>query len=214
MTRTVLCYGDSNTHGTPPMPDLDFKGRWGRNERWPGVMAAALGPAWHVIEEGHPGRTTVHADPIEGAHKNGIAVLPAILESHWPIDLVIVKLGTNDLKPRLAVNAGDIGLSVGKLADALLASGAGPGGAAPAIILVSPPPITESGCLAGMFEGGRAKSLRLASSIRSEADRRGLPFFDAGTVIAVDPLDGIHYDKAAHAALGAALAAEVARLWP
>ncbi|MCX7890123.1 MAG: GDSL-type esterase/lipase family protein [Rhodobacteraceae bacterium] len=214
MTRTVLCFGDSNTHGTPPMPHLDFIGRWGREERWPGVMAAALGPAWHVVEEGHPGRTTVHPDPIEGAHRNGLAVLPALLESHWPIDLVIVKLGTNDLKPRFAVNAGDIALAVGRLADAILASGAGPGGAAPAILLVAPPPILEAGCLAEMFAGGRAKSLRLAGAIRAEAERRGLPFLDAGSVIAVDPLDGIHYGRAAHAALGAALAAEVRRLWP
>jgi len=214
MTRSVLCFGDSNTHGTPPMPDLDFVGRHGPAERWPGVMAAELGPGWRVIDEGLPGRTTVHADPIEGAHKNGLAVLPALLESHRPLDVVIVKLGTNDLKPRFAVDAGDIALSVGRIADAILASDAGPGSAAPDILLVAPPPILETGCLAGMFAGGRAKSLRLAAAIRAEADRRGLPFFDAGGVIAVDPLDGIHYDAAAHVALGRALAAEVARLWP
>ena len=67
--RTVLCYGDSNTHGQIPggLP-LD---RYTLHERWPGIMARELGDGWHVIEEGLSGRTTVRDDPIEGAGKNG-----------------------------------------------------------------------------------------------------------------------------------------------
>ncbi len=214
MTRTLLCFGDSNTHGTAAMAHLDDDRRFGRGERWPGVMQQVLGADWNVIEEGHPGRTTVHSDPIEGAHKSGIAILPALLESHRPLDLVIVKLGTNDLKARFAVTADDIALSLGKLADMIGMSGAGPGGAAPALLIVSPPTILEQGCLAGMFAGGQAKSMAMGAAIRAEAARKGAEFLDAESVIAVDPLDGIHYDAAAHAALGRALAAEVQRLWP
>lgn len=210
MSRPILCYGDSNTHGTVPMATLDDIGRFGRAERWPGVMAAALGAGWQVIEEGHPGRTTVHDDPIEGPHRNGLSILPAILESHRPLDLVIVKLGTNDLKLRFAVNAGDIALSLGKLAEVIRASGAGPEGGAPAVLFVAPPPIRETGCLAEIFEGGAAKSRLLADRIAVEARRRGAGFVDAGALIAVSPLDGIHYDAQAHAALGRALAAAVA----
>ena len=77
--KTILCYGDSNTHGTCPMAHIDDVRRFGRHERWPGRMASVLGRDYHVIEEGHPGRTTAHPDPLEGAHKNGQAVLPAIL---------------------------------------------------------------------------------------------------------------------------------------
>ncbi len=213
MTRTVLCFGDSNTHGTLAMADLDDGRRLGPGDRWPGVLAAAL-PGWHVIEEGHPGRTTVHDDPIEGVWKNGIAVLPALLESHLPLDLVVVKLGTNDLKARFSVTAGDIALSLGKITQLIHASQSGPGGSAPAILVVAPPPILEVGTLAAMFAGGAAKSLDLAAAIRAEAARQGVAFLDAGTVIAVDPLDGIHYDAAAHLALGQAIAAEISRLWP
>jgi lysophospholipase L1-like esterase len=214
LTRIVLCFGDSNTHGTAAMAHLDDTRRFGRDERWPRVMAGVLGIGWDVIEEGHPGRTTVHSDPIEGAHKNGIAVLPALLESHRPLDVVIIKLGTNDLKARFAVTPGDIALSLGKLADMVGVSGAGPEGGAPALLIVAPPPVLEQGCLADMFAGGRAKSLAMGAAIRLEAARKGAAFFDAGAVIAVDPLDGIHYDAPAHAALGRALAAEVQRLWP
>ncbi len=78
--RVVLCYGDSNTHGTMPMATLGEMGRFGPAERWPGVLGAELGVGWRVVEEGLPGRTTVYPDPISGVHKNGLALLPAALE--------------------------------------------------------------------------------------------------------------------------------------
>ncbi len=210
--RTVLCYGDSNTHGTMPMDTLDDMNRFDRAVRWPGVMAGLLGPGWQVIEEGHPGRTTVHDDPVEGAHRNGLAVLPAVLESHRPIDLVLLKLGTNDLKPRFSVPPADIALSLGRLVQVIRASGCGPGGGAPGVLLIAPPPVTEAGCLAGIFAGGAAKSQALAALIAAEAARRDVPVFDAGRHIAVSPVDGVHYEAEAHLVLGRALAGAVAAL--
>ena len=60
-----------------------------------------------MIEEGLPGRTTVHPDPVEGeCTRTASRVLPAILESHLPIDLVVLMLGTNDLKHALPGAAG------------------------------------------------------------------------------------------------------------
>jgi lysophospholipase L1-like esterase len=211
MSRTLLCYGDSNTHGTMPMATLDDMGRFGPDRRWPGVMAKELGDGWTVIEEGHPGRTTVHDDPVEGPHRNGLTILPAILESHRPIDVVLLMLGTNDLKPRFSVTAGDIALSLRKLAEVIGASAAGPAGGAPAILLVAPPPVEERGCLAEIFEGGAAKSRLLGARIGDVALRLGLPFEDAGRMIAACPLDGVHYDAETHAVLGRAMAAAVRR---
>lgn len=207
--KTILCYGDSNTYGTKPMPNLDQKLRFGPEERWPRVMAAELGAGWQVIEEGHPGRTTVHDDPIDGAHKNGLAVLPAILESHAPIDLVILKLGTNDLKARFSVTANDIARSVEKLAALIRASDAGPAGRPPAVLMVAPPPAMEAGPLAGMFAGGAAKSRALAAEYAAAARHAGVAFLDAGQVVAVDPLDGVHYAASSHVALGKVMAAAV-----
>ena len=94
--KTILCYGDSNTHGAMPMAAAGDVRRFGREDRWPGILLRELGPDWTVIEEGLPGRTTVHSDPIEGAHKNGLAYLPVSLESHAPIDLVVLMIGTNN----------------------------------------------------------------------------------------------------------------------
>jgi lysophospholipase L1-like esterase len=208
MARTVLCFGDSNTHGSPPATALDApSARYGRDTRWPTLMAAHLGPDWHVIEEGHPGRTTVHDDPIEGAHRNGLTVLPSMLESHRPIDVVILMLGTNDLKGRFSVNATDIALSLERLIAVIRSFACGPNGANPGILLVSPPPIIETGCLAEMFEGGAAKSHALAPAVAKAAARAGVAFLDAGAHIAVSPVDGIHYEPGAHATLALALAA-------
>ena len=208
MTRTVLCFGDSNTHGTPPATALDApSARYDRSLRWPTLLAGHLGEGWHVIEEGHPGRTTVHDDPIEGAHRNGITVLPSLLESHQPVDVVILMLGTNDLKGRFSVNPTDIALSLERLIRVIRAFACGPGGQNPGILLVSPPPILETGCLAEMFEGGAAKSHGLGLAIAAAATRANVAFLDAGAHIAVSPVDGIHYEPAAHATLALALAA-------
>ncbi len=102
--KTVLCYGDSNTWGSDP----ETGERFAPDVRWPGVLRRSLGEGYWVIEEGLGGRTTVRDDPIEGAHKNGRAYLRACLESHKPIDLMTIMLGTNDLKARFAASASDI----------------------------------------------------------------------------------------------------------
>lgn len=211
--RSLLLFGDSNTHGTMPMPDLDFDGRFDRDERWAGRLAKLL-PDWEVIAEGHPGRTTVHDDPVEGAHRNGLTVLPALLESHRPLDLVLVMLGTNDLKERFSVNAGDIAHSLERLVRAIRASECGPGGGAPGVLLVAPPPILEVGCLAGMFAGGAAKSQGLAREIGAAARRAGVAFLDAGQVVQVSPVDGIHYGDEANPALAEAFAAAIRAHFP
>ena len=213
MTRTLLLFGDSNTHGTMPMADLSDDGRFGRDERWAGRLQRHL-PDWEVITEGHPGRTTLHDDPIEGPQRNGLRVLPALLESHRPIDVVLIMLGTNDLKERFSVNAGDIALSVERLVGEIRSSGAGPGGGAPGILIVAPPPVEEVGCLAEIFAGGAQKSRLLGARIAAMAARNGLPFLDAGALIRVSPVDGIHYGPEANPTLARAFAEAIRRHFP
>ena len=207
---TIVCFGDSNTYGTPGMPGPDFWGRFGPAERWPGVMRAALGAGFDVIEEALPGRTTVHDDPIEGRDRNGLTALPIMLGSHRPIDLVIVMLGTNDLKARFSVTPADIAASVGVLGRAVQASPAGPDGRAPKVLVVAPSLIEEVGFLGQMFAGGAAKSRELGPAFAAVAKRFGVPCLDAAPIIRVDPTDGIHLHADQHAILGRAVA-EAAR---
>lgn len=212
MTRTVLVYGDSNSHGTAPMPTLMDMRRFGPEERWPGVMAARLGPGWRLIEEALPGRTTVHPDPVSGVHKNGLAVLPAVLESHAPIDLVILMLGTNDLKARFALPPVEIAVGVEQLVRHVRQGFTGPGGGPPAVLLVCPPAVIEAGCLGEVFAGAEPKSRRLAPFYAEVAARWGAAFFDAGTVIGPSPVDGVHFEAEDHRRLGAAIAEVVSGL--
>lgn len=205
----VLCFGDSNTHGTCAMGFPGDRRRLPKGARWPEVMGARLGAGWEVIAEGHPGRTSVFADPIEGPHKNGQLALPALLESHRPLDLVVVMLGTNDCKARFGAQPTDIALGIGRLAREILGSDAGPAGTAPRVLLVAPVPILETGIFVDIFSGGAGKSRALAEALSRVASDVGAGFWDGGTVAQVDPVDGIHLDATAHAAIGEGLAAAV-----
>jgi lysophospholipase L1-like esterase len=201
MTRTMMLFGDSNTHGTPPMASFGRSDRFAYADRWTTHFTAAL-PGWEVVVEGQPGRTTVHDDPIEGPHRNGLTVLPALLESHQPINVVLIMLGTNDLKARFAVTPTDIAVSLERLVTCVRQHDD-----KTHVMIVCPPPIIEVGDLGGIFTGGAAKSQALATEVSRMALRIGVPFVDAGPLIAVSPIDGIHYDRAALPAFGLALAA-------
>lgn len=206
--RTLLCFGDSNTHGTLPMRSRDDARRLGRRERWPGVLQAALGPDWHVIEDGLPGRTIGRDDPVEGADRNALRTLPASLQAHRPLDVVVFLLGTNDLKARFGASAEQIAEGAHALIDTVLEN-TRPGAARVQVLLVCPPPIEEHGVLADMFSGGAAKARGLAAAMQAVAAQRGGAFLDAGAHIAVSTEEGIHLDAAAHARLGAVIAETV-----
>ena len=209
VARTILCFGDSNTHGTAPMSTLTDRRRHAKADRWPGVMAAALPEGWDVIAEGHPGRTAVWDDPVEGHHKNGARVLRAVLESHRPIDLVILMLGTNDLKARFGLSAFDIALGVQRLVTDILQCDCGPEAEPPDILVAAPVAVEEVGVLAPVFAGAAARSQDVPTHLAAVADRHGTGFIDLNSVACVDKVDGIHLNRDAHAAVGAAMTTAV-----
>lgn len=215
MTRTIVCYGDSNTHGADPAGGE----RLAREVRWPGVMRAALGEGYEVIEEGLSGRATVWDSPL-APHHNGATYLTPCLLSHEPVDLVVIMLGTNDLKTIYGIGAPEIASAAAVLVDQARASLTGPGGTPPQVVLVAPVPLGEATAMSEIWGFGRSlpASQQLAAMYRIVADDRGVGFLDAGSVARVSPDDGVHLDAAAHADLGAAMAeavrAELARVDP
>lgn len=209
--RTVLCFGDSNTWGYEPGTGA----RYPRAVRWPGELAAELGAGWHVVEAGLNGRTTVFDDPL--GDKNGLRHLGPVLESAAPVDVVVVLLGTNDLKTRFRASAYEIAEGAGRLVDLVRASAAGPAGAAPEVLLVAPPPIADlAGWVArdpAAFEGfeegwrdGFATSRAFARQHARVARVLGVAFLDAGAHVATSPIDGVHWTAEGHAAFGQAAA--------
>ncbi|WP_167646380.1 GDSL-type esterase/lipase family protein [Mameliella alba] len=203
--KTILCYGDSNTHGTAPLPAPGVDLRHSPGDRWPDVMARELGTGFRVIDEGLPGRTTAHDDVVEGGMRNGATVLPAILHSHKPIDLMVLMLGTNDLKIRFSVSAWEIARSVERLALMARAEGV-----VRDIVLVSPVPVQETGALREVFAGAEARQAGMEGFIEAAAERQGAGFLRAGDHVAVSPKDGVHWETDAHHRFGKVLAGVVA----
>ena len=211
--KTVMCFGDSNTHGSPPMRDFGPNLRYPRDIRWPGVLAGLLGADWHLVEEGLGGRTTLRDDPVEGAMRNGLTALPGLLNSHKPLDLVVVMLGTNDVKWAFGMSPYEIGRGADKLLRTIAASECGPDFGPPRMLLIAPPPVLESGCLAEMYRGGAEKSRRLAAEYAAVAKARGAAFLDAGHHAQVSPLDGVHWDADQHARLAQAIADRINEIY-
>ena len=205
--KVVLCFGDSNTWGFNPANG----DRYPYGTRWPGVLtaglASGLGAGFRVVEEGLNGRTTAFED-FQEQGRNGKQLLPVLLRTHAPIDLVVIMLGTNDVKPRFGVRAEDIGLAMGTLADVVLTSGAGPGYEAPRILLVSPPPISRlPECFfPSQFDATSiTKSQELPRCYEAVAKERGCGFFDAARAAVCSEVDGVHLDVEGHRGLGEVL---------
>lgn len=207
--KNILCYGDSNTFGTDPSGKLP---RHPRQVRWPGRLQALLGSDYYVIEEGLGGRTTVWDDPLAD-NRNGLWFLPAALQSHQPLDLVILSLGTNDCKTIFSQNARIITRGMGRLVDTVKRF-PWRDGKVPQILLVSPIAIGEDveHSIYECFDRGSIATARQLGPLYAQlAAQTGCAFLDAAQY-AAPGADQLHMDGASHAALADALAAKVREL--
>ncbi len=196
--KTVLAFGDSLTWGAAP----DSGRRHDHGDRWPNVLATGLRGLVRVIEEGLGGRTTAFDDYTAAYDRNGSRVLPILLASHSPLDLVIIMLGTNDLKPHICGSAFGAAQGMNRLVEVArtFPFGLEP---QPEVLVVAPP-------LFRLREGGEAprgdrdveESRRLATAYREVADAFGCAFFDAATVATASPIDGVHLDAEQTRAIG------------
>ncbi|MGX5666008.1 SGNH/GDSL hydrolase family protein [Rhizobium daejeonense] len=201
--KSVLCYGDSLTWGYDP----ENMGRHAHEDRWPSVLQGALGASVSVITEGLNGRTTAYDDHLADCDRNGVKLLPSVLETHKPLDLVILMLGTNDMKQTVAGTAIAAAKGIGRLIRQVRLHDWGFDFEGPDVLVVSPPPVCETAnaAFAATFRGALDESAMLASLYRDLADENGCGFFDAGLVAKTTPLDGIHLDAANTRAIGRGL---------
>lgn len=201
--KTILCYGYSLTWGYV----AEGGGRHAPEDRWPNVLQSLLGPGVQVIAEGLNGRTTAYDDWLADADRNGARLLPTILSTHAPLDLVIVMLGANDMKPFICGHA--IGAKAGmqRLVNIVRGMTYPAGEAAPEVLIVAPPALCETAEpeFAAAFAGGVAQSRMLASLYSDLADVESCGFFDAGSVARTTPVDGIHLDADNTRAIGKGL---------
>lgn len=203
--KTVLAFGDSLTWGADPATGL----RHPRQFRWPELLEEGLRGAARVIGDGLGGRTTCYDDHTGPACRNGAKALLVALGSHMPLDLVIIMLGTNDLKPSHGGHAEPVVSGMRRLAQIVETFPYKPRSAVPSLMIIAPPP-----CVAGPQgtpAAGRriSESERLSPLLRQLATEVGAEFFDAGTVATASPIDGVHLSAEATRAIGQALLAPV-----
>ncbi|MDX1564827.1 MAG: GDSL-type esterase/lipase family protein [Phycisphaeraceae bacterium] len=172
--------------------------------------AEAAGAGLACDRRGQNGRTTVFEDPIE-PYKNGKAALPILLETHRPLDVVTIMLGTNDLKHFFNLGPRDIALGAATLAEMVMASGAGPDGTGPKVLLISPPRVTAEH-FAPKFDEAIPKSQGFAEAYRMMADQIGCAFLDAAPLCDAPVPDGVHLDEASIVKLGEAMAEKIAAI--
>lgn len=183
--KTVLCFGDSNTWGYDPDASFgsSFPLRHPYDVRWTGVLARELGAGWRVVEEGQNGRTTVFEDPLV-PHRRGRDYLPAALESHKPLDAVVLMLGTNDLKAVFSAPATQIAEGAGVLAKMILGSDAGPLAQAPhsprppKLLLIAPAAVGPFALLPDLdekFAGAEARRSASRCSTAASPTRSAAP---------------------------------------
>lgn len=209
LSTRVLVFGDSNSWGARPSATSPGQ-RHPVELTWPYRLDASLPDTVDIIVEGLGGRTTGY-DPAPDApiRWSGTEVLPTVLASHMPLDLLVIMLGTNDLLAHYDRSIEDIEAGVrGLIQTAQAAHQVGTTYPAPEILLVAPPLLGANAAhppLAEYFSGGHDKSLQFASVYARIAGEMDVGFFDAASVVDVDTEDGIHFDAADHEALAAAL---------
>ena len=209
--KTILAFGDSLTYGADPVPP---GGRHPYEDRWPTTLEQSLGrDKVRVIAEGLGGRTTVFDDFSSPSDRNGANVLPMLLDSHKPLDAVVIMLGTNDMKTY--VNGSALGAAMGmKRLVQIIRTFPYDVGSTPEIVLVAPPHCvpTEHADLNDMFRHGIDESRKLAGHYERVAAEFGCGFFDAASVATASHFDGVHLSAENTRAIGTALAPVVGQI--
>lgn len=213
--RTIVCFGDSNTHGY----DAETFGRFDFDERYPNILASLLGKEYDVKEEGLSGRTTVFEDPLFEGMRGLDDILTALL-THEPVDLLIIMLGTNDTKERFGVGAENIARGLERL---ILKAKQVPEnfrGGRRNILVITPPPIEDGyeGAIFGpaMGRGCAEKSRQLAFHFEQVCKRQNCHFLDAGSIpgLRMNDIDFMHLTREGHGILGRAVFRKVKEIFP
>ena len=189
----ILCFGDSNTYGYRP----DGSGRFDADTRWTGLLQKKLGTNDRIIEEGLCGRTTVFSDELREGRR-GLDTIGILLESHAPVDLLILMLGTNDCKTRYNASAGTIVKGLEQVITKAQKSSSHPF----RLLVISPillaPGVGDPGFDPEFNKGSELVSQNLATEYKKIAARYHADFLDAASVANASETDRQHLDALGH----------------
>ena len=215
--KNILCYGDSNTFGVNPSytGTRDSVFRWAREERWTGILQKKLGNDYYVIEEGLGGRTTAWDDQTV-AGRNGLTSLLPVLQSHEPLDLVIIMLGTNDTKAVYNASVMEIGRGIEAMIKVCLDPYTYDVDKIPEVLIVSPVYFGknfEKSWIRGVFDNDAENKIKnLAPELEKISTKYGCGFVDAATVAEASDIDSVHMDRQSHERLAEELEKKIKEL--
>ena len=188
--KRILCYGDSLTFGSDHINNT----RLDVNKRWTGVLQKMLGDKYEIIEEGLGGRTTELDDPNREG-RDGLLYFIGTMASHTPLDLVIILIGTNDLKIKFNRMPQQIASSFEKYNEAIKTACDKWGFKYPKVLLIAPPLVNEAQTPADWgFGGAGEKSKLLAQEYKKIADKLGFEFLNLAPIVKPSEFDGTHLE--------------------
>lgn len=198
MKKRILCIGDSNTWGYIP----GGLGRYDEETRWTGRLAAGLGENFAVVEEGMNSRTTAFADRL----RPGICALDYLypcLISQFPLDVIVLMLGTNDAKARYHVSSIEIGNGMEEVLWNIRYV-CGKNGQNPGILLVAPARMTRGEPGFGFDENSPVKIENLGKIYEALAGKHGCEYLSAYSCLDEGCIgeDGVHFTPRGHEILG------------
>lgn len=206
--KSILFFGDSNTWGFDPSTG----GRYSPAIRYTGRLRSKFSERYEIIESGLNGRTTAYDDGYDG-WSSGSKALPMILKTHDPLDLVVLVLGTNDLKARLGLTCDDVVKGMRRLIHIVHSPGMWNLRSKPAVLVVAPMLLNEHALVTSPFgDVFSTRSVELSHKLGSayEAlcadDNIRCCCFDAGQLGPVTSQDGVHMSPADHRRMADALA--------
>ena len=203
--KRIFVFGDSNSWG---YTDEDDGHRF--EERWPISLKTFLSEMdlnVEIIEDCLPGRTTNIDDAQDGSHLNGAKVLMSSLLANSPIDLVIIMLGTNDLKMRFQRTPDAIAEGIKELINTVKNTNSGPGGwhdqNKSDLFIICPPSLNikandTNWIKFNEWENGLVKSTKLYDSLKKVCEQNNVFLFDSNQIIQSSTLDPIHWSKKTH----------------
>lgn len=205
--RQILCFGDSNTHGFDAMTG----GRYDYHTRWTGLVNEALGEQALICEAGLNGRTCGF-DDLEVPGRNGLSYLNCELQTHKPLDVVVLMLGTNDCKICFHADGEEIARQMEKLIR-MVQTFAYWEDSKTKILLVAPVPLNENsvgGCIFNRKSVETARSL--GEHYRQLAEKLNITFADSGEWGVQLDFDGIHFTPEGHRRFAERITKELERM--
>lgn len=215
--KKILVFGDSNSWGYNPCNKRPFPPyeQWEDGIRWTDVMQDRLGDGYLVLTDGLCGRTASAKDDIEPYTCGREQIIPA-LRSRSPLDLLVLMLGSNDLKVRYGYTAYDVAQSVGMVVETALTAKDAFYDCRPNVLLLCPPPLGDlrRSFFALEFQGSEETSKRMAPFFEIVAARYQTAYLNVGEYARFSDSDGLHLEADQHLRLGEAVAAKVKTLIP